>query len=221
MRGIWFALLMLVLAGGVVVQERNAGAIDGSVDRKLGERIFQGTCSGCHGSKGTSITSTIPRLSAQGQNFLLFQWSLFKHGHRHDPPGHAKMKGIGDREIRSIVAYLSAERAGAPWPSKNPALLQAGEKLYQSGDYGRKIIACAVCHGKDGAGVASLTVPRVANQSPDYLVAETRVFKTPVDFGTAIGNGMQLAVAPLTSDDILAVSEYMAGMGTGENSTGK
>jgi cytochrome c553 len=125
------------------------GAIDDIGDRKPGGRLFQGTCSGYHVMRGASIIPTSPRLSGQVANFLLFQWSLFKSVVRHDPPGHAKMKGIGDREIRSIASYLSAEQAGAPWPSKNPA----------------------------------------------------------------IGNGMQLAVAPLTSDDILAVSECMAGMG--------
>lgn len=214
--GLVVGLLLALAALATVAQE-----IDHTGDLKLGERLFQGTCSGCHGSKGASAISAIPRLSAQVPSFLLFQWSNFKSGARQDQPGHAKMQGIGDREIRAMASYVSAQPVGAPWPSRNPKLRAAGEKLYQSGDYSRKIIACAVCHGKDGAGVNSLTIPSVANQSPLYLVEITHVFQTPVDFHSAIGNGMQIAVMSLTDDDIRAVSDYMASMGARQDSTGK
>lgn len=218
MRALWLGLLFVSLFSFVAIDESVAAESNNNGDRSAGERLFEGTCSGCHGAKGISMISSIPRLGAQVSSFLLFQWSLFKSGVRPDQPGHAKMKGIGDQEIRSIVSYLSAQPPGPPWPTQNPKLRDAGEKLYQSGEYGRKIIACAVCHAKDGAGVDTLTVPRVANQSPLYLDEILHLFKTPMDFHTPIGNGMHLAVIPLTDEDIKAVSEYMATLGAGKDS---
>lgn len=205
MRGSRFALAAALMLF-------SAGAARGD-DLRRGELLFQGTCSGCHGEKGASTIATIPRLSAQVPSFLVLQWSLFQWGVRPDGPGHARMKSVGDAEMRAIAAFLSAQKSGPAWPVSDPAARKHGEMLYRQGDFARKIIACAVCHGVTAGGVNALTVPSVANQSPQYLVDITRVFQSPVDFHSAIGNGMKLAVMPLADADVRAVAVYLSSMG--------
>jgi cytochrome c553 len=205
LRTIRFALAVALLL-------LSAGASRGE-DLRRGELLFQATCSGCHGEKGTSMIATIPRLSAQVPSFLILQWSLFQWGVRPDGPGHARMKSVGDADMRAIAAFLNAQKSGPAWPVTDPAARKHGERLYRQGDFNRKIIACAVCHGVTAGGVNALTVPSVANQSPQYLVDITRVFQSPVDFHSAIGNGMKLAVMPLSDADVRAVAVYLSSMG--------
>ncbi len=201
-RGFAVVLLTCLVAG--------AASAD---DLRAGELLYQSTCAGCHGANGTSMIATIPRLGAQVPSFLVLQWSHFQWGVRADGPGHARMKNVGDAEMRSIAAFLHAQKPGPAWRVTDAALRKHGEKLYRLGDFERKIIACAVCHGVRAGGVDALTVPGIANQSPHYLVEVTRLFQSPVDFHSAIGNGMKLAVMPLSDDDVRAVSEYLASMG--------
>jgi cytochrome c553 len=182
-------------------------------DLRDGELLYQSTCAGCHGANGTSMISTIPRLSAQVPSFLVLQWSQYQWGVRPDASGHARMKNVGDAEMRAIAAFLHAQKPGPAWRVTDPASRKLGEKLYRLGDFERKIIACAVCHGVRAGGVDALTVPGVANQSPRYLVEITRVFQSPVDFHSAIGNGMKLAVMPLSDEDVRGVSEYLSSLG--------
>jgi cytochrome c553 len=184
-------------------------------DLRAGELLYQSTCAGCHGVNGTSMIATIPRLGAQVPSFLILQWSHFQWGVRADGPGHARMKNVGDAEMRAIAAFLHAQKSGPAWRIRDPAARKLGEKLYRLGDFERKIIACAVCHGVRAGGVDALTVPAVANQSPRYLVEITRVFQSPVDFHSAIGNGMKLAVMPLSDEDVRAVAEYLSSIGEG------
>lgn len=182
-------------------------------DLRAGELLYQSTCAGCHGANGTSMIATIPRLSAQVPSFLILQWSHFQWGVRADEHGHARMRDVGDAEMRAIAAFLFAQKPGPAWRVRDPAARKLGEKLYRLGDFERKIIACAVCHGVRAGGVDALTVPGVANQSPRYLVEITRVFQSPVDFHSAIGNGMKLAVMPLSDADVRAVAEYLSSIG--------
>lgn len=89
-----------------------------------------------------------------------------------------------------------------------PGSLAHGKTLVDSGA-GGKGVQCAVCHGDAMKGLGN--VPRLAGIHPIYLARQLHLFKD----GTRNGVDAQLmkkAVAPLTDNDILAISAYLASM---------
>ena len=70
-------------------------------------------------------------------------------------------------------------------------------------------VTCARCHGAKLTGTSQ--VPGIAGRSPSYLVRQLHDFKS----GARKGSGrapMGATVAPLSSDDMLAVAAYLASL---------
>jgi cytochrome c553 len=87
-------------------------------------------------------------------------------------------------------------------------VFRRGETLVRSGDAGKKIPACASCHGENLLGVAPY-VPGLLGLARDYLYGQLGFWK----------NGERRAHAPdcmatissrLTPDDVAAVSSWLA-----------
>ena len=85
--------------------------------------------------------------------------------------------------------------------------IKKGEKLVRTG--GGKTVQCAICHGNDLNGIAS--IPGIVARSPSYLARQLNDMKQ----GTR--NGLDAAlmkpiVANLTSEDILNIVAYTASL---------
>lgn len=82
-----------------------------------------------------------------------------------------------------------------------------GKALVETG--GGRTIACGICHGQDLKGQAS--IPRLAGLHPIYTYRQLTWFKD----GTRAGVDAALMkpwAAPLTSDDMVAISAYLASL---------
>jgi cytochrome c553 len=86
--------------------------------------------------------------------------------------------------------------------------IAAGKALVEAGGNG-KTIACSICHGAALKGLGN--VPRLAGVHPIYIARQLHLFRN----GTRNGVDAQLmrsAVAPLSDEDIVAISAYLASL---------
>jgi len=71
--------------------------------------------------------------------------------------------------------------------------------------------ACAICHGKELRGIAS--VPSIAGRSPSYVFRQLYEFQTGARAGKNAAL-MQQPVANLTQEDMISVAAYLASLNT-------
>lgn len=72
---------------------------------------------------------------------------------------------------------------------------------------------CVACHGAAGEGNPALNAPAIAGQTAAYLERQLRHFKSGVrggDSADPLGMQMRGMAAPLSDDDIAAVSGWLA-----------
>jgi cytochrome c553 len=106
-------------------------------------------------------------------------------------------------------AFYGATACAADAPKAKPDPAK-GEQLFNNGDAGRNIVACASCHGPGGnsAGAAN---PKLAGQHPDYIYKQLTNFKvkegakTPERFSAIMGP----QAAPLTDEDMRNIAAYL------------
>lgn len=73
---------------------------------------------------------------------------------------------------------------------------------------GARYAACAVCHGSDGEGNATLKAPRLAHLAPVYIIAQLEKFKSGVRGGSgASSSAVQMAGMAATLPDDQAIQD--------------
>ncbi|MEX2542569.1 MAG: cytochrome c4 [Trueperaceae bacterium] len=180
-------------------------------DAERGAAIANETCAACHGANGNSTVPTFPRLAGQVQPYLAVQLFVLKEGRRPSAIMNPIASTLSYQEIADLAAYFSGQDpAGAPWPGQDPALVERGGELFAEGDVEGGLIACAVCHGPAGDGVASLGVPRITGQAPGYLKGILAEFAQVPDFGAPLPNAMHVVASALSAEDTDAVIAYLA-----------
>ena len=93
------------------------------------------------------------------------------------------------------------------------ALRAKGEKLFNSGDAARNIIACAVCHGGNGRGLDAHGIASVTNLAPKYAGTVLYEFRdTPSFGGLTHPEAMRIALKPLNDRDLKDVAAYLSSM---------
>ena len=83
-----------------------------------------------------------------------------------------------------------------------------GKELVVNGA-GGKTFACGICHGQNLKGIGD--VPSIAGRSPLNIARQLYYFQTGERGGPSAAL-MQLPVAKLSADDILAISAYVASL---------
>jgi cytochrome c553 len=83
-----------------------------------------------------------------------------------------------------------------------------GEALAKTGGAG-VTIACAICHGQDLRGVA--TIPGIAGRSPSYLIRQIYDFQQHARAGSA-GALMSPVVEKLSHNDMISLAAYISSL---------
>jgi cytochrome c553 len=141
-------------------------------------------------------TRTVPKTRIAGGLFLKLD------GNETEP--------IGDRLVEvpdNTEATESLRDDHSPFTVYAPiGSLKKGEALVTTGG-GGKTVRCAICHGPNLEGIGP--VPPLAGRSPSYIARQIYDMQHGARKGlwSAL---MQQAVDKLTSDDIVAISAYIA-----------
>jgi cytochrome c553 len=185
-----------------------------------------GACAACHGLDGNSTNADLyPRLAGQSERYIANQLSLFKSGQRVNPIMQPFAAALSAQDMRDVGAYFATQVSGAgiaddtaitdpKSPYNGMKFYEVGQKLYRGGDAARGIPACTACHGPTGAGNPGPAYPHVGGQQGWYTarrLQEYRTGETTVQDKT-LYNVMATVAAPLTDEEIQALSSYMQGL---------
>ncbi len=140
------------------------------------------SCLGCHGEKGQSLSPMFPKLAAQPADYLINQLNAFKNKTRASDEAKNFMwsitESLTDADISIIANYFSTQSGGAKNPIGDLTAISNGEAIYKNGIPEIGLLACALCHGSEAQGQA--TMARLAGQHKDYLAKQLFYFKTDV-----------------------------------------
>src|SRR5271169_915115 len=109
-----------------------------------------------------------------------------------------------------VAKYLAAQTSILTKPTPNKSISnksQIGAQIVAQGT-ARGAVACARCHGFDGASDGSGAFPRLDGQSPQYLAQQLRHFAS----GARQNALMQPIAKGLKDDEIDAVAQYYASL---------
>jgi cytochrome c553 len=167
-------------------------------------------CAACHGPTGISSNPLWPNLSGQHPSYLVKQLHDFKQKKgRYDPSMAAMVAHLSDQDIDDLSVFYSNQ--SIPEATTPQKYLMRGEQLYRGGDMNQHITACIACHGPKGHGNRQAGFPLVSGQHAAYTVLQLQAFKDlkrSNDFN-AIMHDISLR---MSSDDMTAVANYMAGL---------
>lgn len=158
-------------------------------------------CAGCHGQDGKPADKTIPVIWGQQTGYIYIQLRDFKRGDRKSEIMQPIAASFEKEDMLAIAEYFSKK----PWPDLGQP--RAPKDISQRALSAEHSVGCTGCHLDRFQGDG--TVPRLAGQSREYLT------KTIADFRTrARGNnpGMTDLMLATPPDDLVALSEYLAGL---------
>lgn len=168
-------------------------------------------CAGCHGAKGQSTNPQTPGLAGQIPSYLQLQLTVFRAKLRPSAVMQSAAAKLSDQDIVDLTAYYAAQTPGPAWKA-DPAARARGAKLYTAGDTARNVIACQICHGASGRGVASNGVASITNLSPGYALSIMHEFHSAAKFSVIEPDAMRIALKPLTDSDLTDVVAYISSM---------
>ena len=169
-------------------------------------------CTGCHDNEGRrGRDAYYPRIAGKPAGYLYNQLVNFRDGRRFYSLMTYMVDLQADAYLRDMAEYFSSQKASYPAPEVakvDPAVLDRGRALVQDGDKGRKLPACAQCHGGGLLGVQP-AVPALLGLPRDYLVSQINAWRNgtrralPPDCMADVANG-------LTVEEIAAVATWLA-----------
>lgn len=159
-------------------------------DLKAGEKKVQ-LCMLCH--KPANVGA--PLLEGQPGKYLVEAINAYKSGKREDVMQmRANVRNLSVRDVADIAAYLASRPPVAGAFTTDAQKVEAGQKLARDHN-------CASCHGAAFAGGG--LVPRLAGQSPVYLIGQLEAFTT----GRRVHPGGEIPAG--TRADFEAIAHYL------------
>lgn len=181
-------------------------------DATRGKTVYDAQCQECHGAAGVSTKANTPGLAGQITPYLHLQLAAFRAKLRPSPVMQKEAANLSDQDIADLSAYLTALSPGPAWKADADARAR-GEKIFLTGDAGRNVIACQVCHGEDGRGVSPNHVASITNLSPEYAVSVMHEFRDAPSFGGIVApEAMRIALKPLSDGDLTDLAAYISSM---------
>jgi cytochrome c553 len=169
-------------------------------------------CTGCHDNEGRrGRDAYYPRIAGKPAGYLYNQLVNFRDGRRFYSLMTYLVDLQTDAYLHEMAEHFASLEATYPPPEVakvDPAVLDRGRALVQVGDAGRKLPACAECHGGALAGVQP-AIPGLLGLPRDYVVAQLNAWR----------NGTRRALPPdcmadvakgLTVEEITAVATWLA-----------
>lgn len=180
-------------------------------DADSGSQLAQEQCVRCHHPRGDSDEPEQARIAGQNAPYLTLQLYALRAGARPSETMNPIAAELSDQDIADLAAFWSAaEPAGSAWDGQDETATERGRSIFEDVDAAAGQIACAVCHGTQGQGVADLVIPRIAGQAPVYLRAILAEFAAVPDFGMPAPNAMHIVASALSDDDVDAIVAYLA-----------
>jgi cytochrome c553 len=186
-----FGIVMLGAVGSLALSPAKADSIEDKAQ----------VCAGCHGADGKPIDKMFPIIWGQKEGYLYIQLRDFKRGDRKNDVMQPIAASLEKEDMLALAAYFAAK----PWPVLGQP--RAPKDVSERAQSANKSVGCTGCHLEQYQGDG--TVPRLADQSRDYLT------KTIADFRSrARGNnpGMSDLMLATSPDDLAALTEYLAGL---------
>jgi ubiquinol-cytochrome c reductase cytochrome c subunit len=149
---------------------------------QLGAQLYAGNCSTCHGISGSGIASPRPGagsiagagpplrgVGASAPDFYL-RTGYMPLSSIHDQPGPDRVL-FSDKEIRSLVAYVSSLGPGPPIPHPDPASGSLSDGLHLFTEH------CAGCHqvAARGGFVTGAVVPPLQGVTATQIAEAVRI----------------------------------------------
>lgn len=206
LRGCAWLLSLLLLAWLVPARSATAAPFEDSV----AQRVL--ACTGCHGRDGRAVGNAyFPRIAGKPAGYLYNQLRNFRDEKRSYSLMNGMVALLSDDYLQEIAQYFSA--LDLPYPAPRPAQLPAATTeramaLITQGDPGRKLSACAACHGAALTGVLP-NVPGLLGLPRDYINAQLGAWKSGQRHAAAPDCMAQVAQA-LTVDEVSAVSAWLS-----------
>jgi cytochrome c553 len=159
-------------------------------------------CVGCHGVDGNSRHPGYPSLAGQPAAYVAAQLRTFASGRRTNATMGPLAMTMSEQEIDRLADHFARQvvdenRLFAPDPGER----ENGARLVSAR-------GCAACHGDLMMGRD--TVPRLAGQGSDYLIAQLNAFAEGArSEPTGAMKGIAAAVSP---DERKAIAIYLASL---------
>ena len=170
------------------------------------------TCAACHGADGNSANPEWPKLAGQNEKYLVKQLVDFKEGKRENPLMSGPVAPLNKQDMEDLAAYF-ASQSGTPG-SAEPNQLELGEMIYRGGNLETGVAACMGCHSPTGVGNAAAAFPQLSGQHSKYTSTQLRHFRDNVRANDQ-ANMMRTVAGKMTVEEIEAVSQYIAGLHSG------
>lgn len=171
-------------------------------------------CAACHGPDGNSPVAAFPKLAGQHESYLLKQLQNFKAqngkpAERVNASMAPMVAALTDADMQGLARFYSQQKL-KPETAKNLASVEAGQKLWRSGNAATGIPACSGCHGPAGKGIPA-QYPSLAGQYAEYTEAQLKTFRSG-ERANDPNSMMRGFASRLTDAEIKAVADYIAGL---------
>ena len=167
-------------------------------------------CAPCHGAGtgGSQAAPNFPRLDGQHAAYLDKQLREYMSGKRKSAVMAPIIAALKKPQI-SEMAGISPVRRRRAARRRIPSWRSAGKVLYEEGNRTTGVPGCVGCHLPNGVGHERY--PRLAGQSPAYIVQQLTEFKSGARSNDR-AHVMRAVAGRLTDEEIKAVAEYVAGL---------
>lgn len=183
-------------------------------DAAKGQEIVGKVCAACHGPDGNSPLSVNPSLAAQHPEYIYKQLRNFKSqegkpAERNSPIMAGIAAPLSDDDMKNVATYYSGQTP-RPRSARDADLVKQGQQIFRGGIAAKGVAACASCHSPNGAGLPA-QFPRVAGQHAEYTAAQLKAFRAG-ERRNDLNSVMRMLAGKLSDREIVALSEYLAGL---------
>jgi cytochrome c553 len=160
-------------------------------------------CGKCHGKTGVSDEDDTPSLAGQIGGYTYKELLDYKSKARDSKSMFKYAKKLSEQDAADLAAWYAIQ---TPEKMANPDA--DAPELTTKGDRKRLLLACGVCHGKNGEGKKRQT-PRIAGQKIEYLTDTMMAYKEG-ERGNDPAARMRTVMQRLNDEEIEMLAEYYA-----------
>ncbi len=170
-------------------------------------------CSACHGEQGEGQPDNgFPRLAGLNAGYIVHQLTSFANKTRKNDIMAPIAGGLNEDDRQAVATYFASLKppVAASETPPDKALIAAGTKIAQHGEWSKGVPACALCHGAAGLGVGT-AFPKLAGQSQTYIANQFDAWRK----GERANDPMHLmagVAGKLDDNQIKAVAAYYASL---------